>query len=84
MTWTSAALARHAIGLLLGIAILWGADHMLSTYGQYANVARWTGENSLGWLRPWLIEFRMPLLCVGGFLALSVLSWVWQRLRLGH
>jgi hypothetical protein len=74
----------RVIGIAFAAALCWGAYLALENYGQFANVARWTGDNDLRWLRPWLTEFRMPLLCIAGFLSLSVLSWLWQKLRLGH
>ena len=72
------------IGLALAAAIGLGFWFAYENYGQFANVARWTGDSDLRWLRPWLTEFRMPLLCVAGFLGLTALSWIWSKLKLGH
>lgn len=77
-------IARRLIGLTAAAALAYGFWVAYDSYGQVANVARWTGDQDLGWLRPWLTEFRMPLLCVAGFLALSLLSRLWSHLRLGH
>lgn len=72
------------VGIAAAVALAWGAFHAYDNYGQFANVGRWTGDRELNWIRPWLTEFRMPILCVVGFLALSVLSWLWSKLKLGH
>ena len=72
------------VGLILALAIAYGAYVAYENYGQFANVGRWTGDRDLNWLRPWLTEFRMPLLCVAAFLALTGLSWLWSKLKLGH
>ncbi len=72
------------IGLVFALAIALGAWQAYENYGQFANIGRWTGNGDLTWLRPWLTEFRMPILCVVGFLLLSVLSWLWSKLKLGH
>ena len=77
-------MALRIAGLLLALAIACACWYVHENYGQFANVARWTGDRELRWLRPWLIEFRMPLLCVAGFLFLSCLSWLWSKLKLGH
>lgn len=74
----------RAFGILLTVAIATGCWFAYDNYGQFANVARWTGDRDLRWIRPWLVEFRMPILCVAGFLALSALSWLWFKLKLGH
>ena len=77
-------MASRVLGLILAAAIAFGFWFAYDNYGQFANVARWTGDRGLGWLRPWLTEFRMPLLCVAGFLSLTFLSWLWSKLKLGH
>lgn len=77
-------MARRALGLVLAGALAIGLWYAWANYGQFANVARWTGDTELRWLRPWLTEFRTPLLCIAGALALSFLSWVWAKLNLGH
>ena len=77
-------MVRRFLGLLFAAAIACAFWYAYENYGQFANVARWTGERDLRWIRAWLVEFRMPLLCVAGFLALTFLSWLWQKLRLGH
>ncbi|MEO1492751.1 MAG: hypothetical protein AAFV19_11415 [Pseudomonadota bacterium] len=74
----------RVIGLLAALALCSGAYYAYDSYGQFANVRRWSGIDSLGWLRGWLTEFRMPLLCIAAFLTLTFLSWVWQKLKLGH
>lgn len=78
------AVALRVAGLIAAAAIASGAWFAYDSYGQFANIGRWTGEQSLNWLRPWLTEFRMPLLCTLGFLSLTALSWVWSKLGLGH
>ena len=77
-------MASRVLGLILAAAIAFGFWFAYDNYGQFANVARWTGDRGLGWLRAWLVEFRMPLLCVAGFLTLTFLSWLVQKLKLGH
>ena len=74
----------RVLGLLFAAAIAFAFWYAYENYGQFANVARWSGDRGLGWLRAWLVEFRMPLLCILVFLALTFLSWLWQKLRLGH
>ncbi len=78
------AIALRIVGLVAAAALVWGAMLALDNYGQFANVARWTDVKDLGWLRAWLTEFRMPIMCVAGALALTMLSWLWQKLKLGH
>jgi len=75
---------RHGLGLALAAGLTWTFWYAWTGYGQFANVARWTGEPDLNWLRPWLTEFRAIVLCVTGFLTLSAVSWLWRLLRLGH
>lgn len=78
------AILRRIAGLALAAALAWGAWYAYENYGAFANVAGWTGDRGLGWLRGWLVEFRMPLLAVAGFLTLSAVSWLWSKLKLGH
>ncbi len=78
------ALFLRLLGIAMAAALTYAAYYAHANYGAFANVGRWTGDRELNWLRPWLTEFRMPLLCVAGFLALTLLSWIWQKLRLGH
>ena len=77
-------IALRLAGLVAAAALAYGAFYAYDNYGQFANFARWTGDRELRWIRPWLVEFRMPLLCVAGFLSLTVLSWLWSKLKLGH
>lgn len=77
-------LPLRLLGLVTAAALAYGAWYAYDGYGQFANIGRWTGDRELNWLRPWLTEFRMPLLCVAGFAVLSVLSWLWSKLKLGH
>lgn len=77
-------LPLRIVGLAASVLIAVGCWYAYDSYGQFANVGRWTGNRALNWLRPWLTEFRMPLLCVAGFLGLSALSWLWSKLKLGH
>ncbi|MEM9059162.1 MAG: hypothetical protein AAGD13_01765 [Pseudomonadota bacterium] len=74
----------RVLGVVLAAALAYCCWYAWDNYGQFANVARWTGDRELRWLRPWLTEFRTVILCVAGFLALSVVSWVWSKLKLGH
>jgi hypothetical protein len=74
----------RVLGLVLALALAAGLWFAYDSYGQFANVARWTGDSDLRWLRAWLVEFRMPVLCVVGFLVVSGLSWLWSKLGLGH
>ena len=74
----------RVVGLVAAGLIVFGLWTGYDSYGQFANVGRWTGDRDLNWLRPWLTEFRMPLLCVAGFLLLTGLSWLWSKLGLGH
>lgn len=71
-------------GLALAAAILAAGWYGYTHYGAFADVARWTGQESLRPLRGWLTELRTPLMGVAAFLALSALSWAWQKLKLGH
>lgn len=77
-------LAKRVIGLAVGVAIAAAFWAAWESYPQFANVARWSGDRSFGWLRAWLLEFRTPLLCCAGFLLLSVFSWLAQKTGLGH
>jgi len=77
-------MVHRLIGLAVAALLLGALWAAYANYDLFANVARWTGDRSLGWLRPWLIEFRMPVLCIAGFLSLSAISWVWNKLGLGH
>ncbi len=77
-------MALRVLGLIFAAAITFGCWYAYENYGQFANVARWTGDRELRWLRPWLVEFRMPILCVTGFLAFTGLSWLLSKLKLGH
>ncbi|MEO0621992.1 MAG: hypothetical protein AAFU49_17085 [Pseudomonadota bacterium] len=74
---------RHLLGLAAAIglaALVWaGYDNYLS----FARFDQLTGLEDLRWLRPWLTEFRMPLLGVAGFLMLSVASWLLKKLGVG-
>ena len=72
------------LGLLLAAAITFVCWYAWENYGQFANVARWTGNSELRWLRPWLTEFRTVLLCAAGFLVFTALSSLWAKLKLGH
>lgn len=74
----------RVLGLVLAAALAFSAWYAWENYGQFANVARWSGDRELRWVRGWLTEFRTVILCVAGFLALSVLSWIWAKLKLGH
>jgi hypothetical protein len=74
----------RVIGIVAVVVLCAGAYYAYDSYGQFANVRRWSGIDDLGWLRPWLTEFRMPILCISGVLMLTVLSWAWQKLKLGH
>ncbi|MEL6997148.1 MAG: hypothetical protein AAFP68_02720 [Pseudomonadota bacterium] len=74
----------RVLGLVLAAALAYSAWYAWENYGQFANVARWSGDRELRWLRGWLTEFRTVILCVAGFLALSALSWIWAKLKLGH
>lgn len=74
----------RTVGLVASAAIAYGCWYAYDNYAQFANVARWTGDRDLRWIRAWLVEFRMPLLCVAGFLGMTVLSWLWAKLKLGH
>ena len=74
----------RVLGIALAAAIAFGCWYCYENYNQFANVARWTGDKDLRWIRPWLVDFRMPILCAVGFLGLSVLSWAWSKLKLGH
>ena len=74
----------RVIGLALAAVLIVGAWFAYGNYGEFANVPRWTGDRDLGWIRPWLTEFRMPLLAVGGFLVLTALSWLWRKTGLGN
>ena len=75
---------RRVLGLTFAALITLGFWYAYENYGQFANVARWTGDRELRWLRPWLTEFRMPILGVTAFLFLTWLSWLWSKLKLGH
>lgn len=76
--------ASRVIGLALAVGLAFCGWYVWSEYQQFANVGRWAGDRDLNWLRPWLTEFRTPLLCAGGFLILTFVSWIWQKLKLGH
>ncbi|MFK7942332.1 MAG: hypothetical protein AB8B85_05370 [Paracoccaceae bacterium] len=78
------SLPLRAIGIVAVAAIVFGCWYSYDNYGQFANIGRWTGDRGLNWIRPWLTEFRMPLLCIAGFLGLTGLSWLWAKLKLGH
>ena len=75
---------RRVAGLALAAALMAALWYAYANYGAFADLARWTGVEALRPARPWLVEFRMPLLAVAGFLALSAVSWTWQKLKLGH
>ena len=75
---------RAILGLMVALGLTWAIWQGYENYGRFANVARWSGIDDLGWLRPWLTEFRMPIICIAGFLGLTLVSWLWQKLRLGH
>lgn len=77
-------MALRVAGLIFAAAIAIAFWYAYDNYGEFANVARWTGDRDLRWIGPWLVEFRMPLLCGGGFLVLTALSWLWSKLKLGH
>ncbi len=69
---------RHLAGLAAAAA-LGGA--VLAAYLLYdARIDRWTGIEALAPLRPWLAEFRLPLLGVGAILVLSAGAWALRRL----
>lgn len=75
---------KRLLGLLLAAAITFGCWYAWENWAQFANVARWTGDPELRRLRPWLTEFRTVIICTVGFLALTALSWLWSKLKLGH
>ena len=77
-------IAPRLAGLVFATAILALGWYAYTHYGAFADVARWTGQDALRPLRGWLTELRTPLMAAAAFLALSALSWVWQRLKLGH
>lgn len=74
---------RKLAGLAVAAALLALCWTAWESYPQFANVARWTGDRSIGWLRNWLTEFRTALLCVAGFLLLSAASWILKRIGIG-
>lgn len=78
------SLVRALLGLALALGLTWALWQGYANYGRFANLPAWTGNDSLGWLRPWLTEFRMPLLCIAAFLGLTFVSWLWSKLKLGH
>ncbi len=77
-------MALRILGLAVAAVLAFGCWYVYDHYGQFANVARWTGDRDLRWIRPWLVEFRMPVLCVAGFLAFTAISSLWSKLKLGH
>lgn len=77
-------MSRRIAGLVLAAALLTAGWYGYTRYGAFADVARWTGVDALRPLRGWLVEFRLPLTAVAAFLALSAVSWIWQKLKLGH
>lgn len=61
-------------------AALGGA--ILAAYSVYdARIDRWTGIEALRPLRPWLTEFRLPLIGIGAILFLSGGAWALKRLK---
>ena len=84
MMAATAPLVRRIAGLTLAVALAAAFWAAWEYYPQFANVARWSGDRSLGWLRSGLVEFRTPLLCIAGFLLLTVVSWLAQKAGLGH
>ena len=70
---------RTILGIAVAVAIAFVLWQGWENYGRFANVPRWTGDRGLGWLRPWLAEFRTILLCVTGFLLLTVINWLWEK-----
>lgn len=77
-------MARRILGLIAATAIAYGCWVAYDGYAQFQRIDQWTGAESLRWLRPWLFEFRMPLLCSAGFLAFTALSWLIQKAKIGH
>lgn len=70
-------------GLLVAAGLAGLAWIVVTEYASIANVARWTGLPELRWLRAWLIEFRMPVLCILGAFGFSAASALWSRTGLG-
>ena len=72
---------RGRLAGLAAAAALGGA--VFAAYRFYdPRIDLWTGVEALAPLRPWLAEFRVPLIGVGAILLLSGGSWVLRRLRL--
>lgn len=75
--------ARYSAGMALILALIGAGLWAFENYATLAAVDAWSGLDGLRALRPYLAEFRIPLLAALGFLSLSLVSWIWGRLGLG-
>lgn len=49
-------MALRVAGLIFAAAIAIAFWYAYDNYGEFANVARWTGDRDLRWIGPWLVE----------------------------